>query len=124
MQSIIDALKNGDAKVRLAIVADIVSILGVSLATVVGGSFALRGKLDVENIVGVSASALLSLAGASLVVLVFLALSSWLRRRISDNPIALGLLQFSLWAVFGALFLLAALFSYEILTNMRYVSAP
>jgi hypothetical protein len=124
MQSIIDALKNGDAKARLAIVADIVSILGVSLATLVGGSFALSGKLDVENIVGVSASALLSLAGASLVVLAFLASSSWLRRRISGNPIALGLLQFSLWDVFGALFLLAAFFSYEILTNMRYVSAP
>ena len=73
MQSIIDALKNGDAKARLVIVADIVSILGVSLATAVGGSFALSGKLDLENIVGVSASALLSLAGASLVVLAFLA---------------------------------------------------
>ena len=124
MQSIIDALKNGDAKARLAIVADIVSILGVSLATVVGGSLALSGKLDVENIVGVSASALLSLAGVSLVLLAFLASSSWIRRRISGNPIALGLLQFSLWAVFGALFLLAAFLSYEILTNMRFVSAP
>ena len=124
MQSIIDALKNGDAKARLAIVADIVSILGVSLATVVGGSLALSGKLDVENIVGVSASALLSLAGASLVLLAFLASSSWIRRRISGNHIALGLLQFSLWAVFGALFLLAAFLSYEILTNMRFVSAP
>lgn len=123
MQSIIEALKNGDAKARLAIVADIVSILGVSLATVVGGSFALSGKLNVENVVGVSASALLSLAGASLVVLAFLASSSWLRRRFSGNPIALGLLQFSLWAVFAALFLVAAFFSYEILTNMRFVRA-
>lgn len=123
MQSIIEALRIGDAKARLAIVADIVSILGVSLATVVGGSFALSGKLHIENIVAVSAIALLSLAGASFVVLAFLASSSWLRRRFTGNLIALGLLQFSLWAVFAALFLLAAFLSYEILSNMRFVRA-
>lgn len=123
MQSIIEALRTGDAKVRLAIVADIVSVLGVSLATVVGGSFALSGKLDVANVVGVSVSVLLSMAGASLVVLAFLALSSWLRRRFSMNPIALVMLQFSLWAVFAALFLVAAFFSYEVLSSMRFVRA-
>jgi hypothetical protein len=120
MQSVIEALKNGDARVRLAIVADVVSILGVSLATVVGGSFALSGKLAVENIVGILIGALLSLAAASLVVLGFLALSARMRQRFANNPIALRVLHFSLWSVFSALFLTAAFLSYEILSQIRF----
>ncbi len=121
MQSVIEALKAGDAKTRLAIAADIVSILGVSLATVVGGTFALNRKLNVANILGTSVMALLALAGASLVVLIFLSCSSWLRHRFFENAVALRLLQLALWSVFGALFLLSVFGSYEFLSSVQFV---
>ena len=85
MQSIFDTLKTGTAKERLAVVSDIVSILGVSLATVLGGALALNAKLDVENIAGVLISGLLSLAGVLVVVALFLAVSSWLSLHLPAN---------------------------------------
>jgi hypothetical protein len=52
MQSI-QNIKSGTGKERLAIVSDIVSVLGVSIATILGGTFVLNEKLNVENILGV-----------------------------------------------------------------------
>jgi hypothetical protein len=123
MRTIIDALRTGTAKERLAITADIVSILGVSFATVIGGSFALSGRIDIENLVGTFVGGLFALAGASMVVVVFLATSSWLRHKLAGNAMYFALLQFSLWSVFIGLFLIASFFSYEILSHMRFVQA-
>jgi hypothetical protein len=121
MQTIIETLRAGDSRERLAVVADVLSIIGVSVATVVGGGFALNRTLDVENIVGVSIISLLSLAGASLVLLAFLFFSSKLRNCTESNTTVRILLQFSLWAVFFALLLYAVFFSYYALSHMRLV---
>lgn len=121
MRTIIEALRTGNARERLAIVADVLSIVGISLATVVGGGFALGGTLDVENVVGVVVISLLSLAGASLVLLAFLSASSVLRSRLAANPTGRFFLQLSLWSVFSALFVVAAFFAYFALSHMRFV---
>jgi hypothetical protein len=121
MQSIFDTLKNGTGKERLAVISDIVSILGVSLATVLGGAFALNANLDVENIMGVLIGGLLSLAGASAVVALFLAASSWLGVHLPANSSIRPLMFIALWLVFGALFLYAAYFAYAVLSSVRFV---
>lgn len=121
MQSIFDILKTGTGKERLAVIADIVSILGVSLATVLGGAFALNANIDVENLMGVLIGGLLSLAGASAVVALFLATSSWLGLHLSANSPIRRLMLIALWLVFGALFLYAAYFAYAVLSSIRFV---
>ena len=119
MRSIADALKTGDTRTRLAVVADLVSILGVSLATVVGGGFALNGRLDVASVVGLTITSLLSLALASVVVVCFLSASHWLRGQFQARYGYFVLLQIALWAVFTALFVWAAFLSYEVLSSIR-----
>ena len=121
MQTIFDTLKAGTGKEKLAVVADIVSILGVSLATALGGAFALNAKLDVENITGVLIGGLLSLAGTSVVVALFLAASSWLGLHLPANSTVRRLMLIALWLVFAALFLLAVFLAYTILTSVRFV---
>ena len=121
MQSIASALKTGDAKTRLGIVADIVSILGVSLATVIGGSFAIAGSLDVPNILGTTIIALLCLAGACLVILLYLAGSNWIQEKFATKPSAKVLLSIALWSTFLALVLASSFVSYEFLSSTRFV---
>ncbi|WP_152606707.1 hypothetical protein [Aquabacterium sp. NJ1] len=121
MQSILSALKTGDAKTRLGIVADVVSILGVSLATVIGGSFAIAGSLDVLNILGTAIIALLCLAGACAVILLYLAGSNLIQEKFATQPAAKTLLSIALWSTFAALVLASSFISYEILSSMQFV---
>lgn len=122
MRSIVDTLKAGSGKERLAVISDIVSILGVSLATVLGGAFALKAKLDVENILGVVISGLLSVAGALVVIALFLGVASRIGSRFSANSPIRKLLICSLWLLFSGFFVYAVYFSYIVLTSIRFVS--
>lgn len=122
MQSIISALRTGDARARLGIIADVLSILGISFATVIGGSFAISGSLNVANILGTAIIALLGLAGASLVILLYLTGSNWIRERYATRPAARVLLSVALWSTFLALVLTASFVSYEFISSTRFVN--
>ena len=121
MRSIIDTLKNGTGKERLSVVSDIVTILGVSMATILGGAFALNEKIDVENVLGFVILGLLSLAGALVVVAFFLGGASWLQARLPVNSLIRNLLLSALWLVFFTLCIYAAYFAYAVLTSVQFV---
>lgn len=116
MQSIIQVLREGCGRDRLAVVADILSILGVSLAAVVGGVLTLTTTLNVSNLFAAVIISLLSLAGSAVVLVGFLAISGWLSRKTHN----VWLLQFALWATFAALFLLAIFAWYEMISSFRF----
>ena len=120
MQSIIQVFKNGTGRERLATVADILSILGVSLAAVVGGALTLTTNLYVGNVIGAAAISLISLAGAALVLVGFLAVSGWLSRRFSPSRAFVYLFQFALWTSFAALFLFAVFVWYDLISSFRF----
>ncbi|MCG2583065.1 hypothetical protein [Massilia sp. TS11] len=121
MQSIINALRSGTGKDRLAVVSDIVSILGVSAVTILGGAFALNAKLDVENILGAVILGLLSFAGALVVVALFLSSANWLERRFQSGSSVGKLLLSALWLLFAALFVYSTYFGFVVLSSMRFV---
>lgn len=120
MQSIIQVLKNGTGRERLAIVSDIVSILGISLAAVVGGALSLTTNLYVGNVIGAASISLFSLAGAALVLVGFLAVSDWLLLKYSSNKVYVFLFKFALWASFAALFLFAIFVWYDLISSFRF----
>lgn len=120
MQSIIQVFREGSVRDQLALAADILSILGVSLAAVVGGALTLSTRLNVGNTVFALMVSLLVLAGAAVVLVGFLAASSWLSDKSSFNGIHLGLLQFSVWACFAALFLLVAFGWYDFMSSFSF----
>jgi Na+/serine symporter len=122
MQSILSALKTGDAKTRLGIIADIVSILGVSVATVIGGSFALSGSPNVENILGTAIIALLGLTASSIVLILYLTSSSWIQVKFSAKSTIKNLLLLALWSTFLALILVASFVSYEYISSTRFIN--
>ena len=65
MRSVWDALRKGNAKERLAVVADLVSIVGVSLGSMFAAVLAVKGKVDVDVAFIVAAAGFLSLAVAA-----------------------------------------------------------
>ncbi len=121
MQSIINTLKTGTGKERLAVVSDIVSIFGVSIVTILGGAFALNAKLGIENILGLIIAGLLSLAGSLVVIALFLGATSYLQNRLLSNPNIRKLLLGALWLLFAVLCIYAAYFSYSVITSVNFV---
>lgn len=116
MQSIIEVLRFGSGRDRLAVVADILSIFGVSIAAVVGGVLTLSTTLSVGNVIAAAAISLVSLAGITLVLIVFFAASGW----VSRNSSYARLLRLALWATFAALLLFAIFAWYEFMSSVRF----
>lgn len=122
MHSIIYTLKTGTGKDRLAVIGDIVSILGVSLATILGGAFALNTTLNVENIMGILIGSMIFLAAAMVVVVFFLAISSWFSVHLPANSLSRLLILIALWLVFGAIFVYAAYYAYAIFSSVQFLN--
>lgn len=107
MRTIIECFKSGNAKEKLAIFADIMSIAGVSLGTIVAGLFTLE-KLDVSNVIGVKIISLIGLAiycayiAGFIILLTKTFLKPW-----GTYPGIQFLVKISFWLIFicGALFM-------------------
>ena len=122
MKSIWQALSEGDAKTRLAVVADLVSIVGVSVASVVAAMFATNSTLIWSQVFGFIFIGLLSLAGALLVLVGFMVVSFYIGTRLKDHRAVRGLLLVAWWLAFAALFLLVALYTYDALVHTTFTN--
>jgi hypothetical protein len=114
-------LKQGDAKERLAIIADLVSVVGVSVASIIAALFAVGGKLDADTLFGVVVSGLLALAGSVVVLVLFLVGSFYLRVLLDGYPIISFLLRLALWLVFAAVLFGATIAAFEILSHTSFI---
>ena len=121
MQEILEVLKNGTRKEQLSIVADIVTILGVSLATVLGGAFVFNAKNNLDSIVGVLTVVIFSVVGTCITVAAFMVTSAWLGQKLQGDPFICRLLQIALWLMFGLIFIYAAFLAYTLLSSIRFV---
>jgi uncharacterized membrane protein YqjE len=113
-------LRDGNAKERLAVTADLVSIVGVSIASIIAALLAIEGKVDTTAVFGVVLVGLLSLAGAALVLASFLFLSSFLSAFLQGYRTIRFLTLFALWCFFLAGALLAVWNAYEVLSSTSF----
>ena len=118
MQSVIEVLKTGNGKERLAVISDVVSIFGVSLATVVGGTYALATSSKFENIVGSLILTLLSIASFLVVTAVFVVCANWINSRSGIPAQIKKLLSYSIWICYIALFIYSVSWGFLILTHL------
>ena len=121
MQSIWDAIKNGNGKERMAIAADIISIFGVSVFALLGGAFSINQKFYVNNLIGAIIISLLTLAGFALGLIVCLVIHNYLTTKFSDKKIYVRLLQSALWFIIGAGMLICVLVWFEYIDSLRYI---
>ncbi len=120
MRSIWEALKIGSAKERLAITADLVSIIGVSIASVVATLFATRTAIDATAVVASIVIGLLCLSGATVVLAAWMVVSFYITNIFHEHKSFCSALQFALWSAFAALFILAAYYAFLLLYNMSF----
>jgi hypothetical protein len=126
MQTIWQSLKTGTAKERLAIVADLVSIAGVSIASVAGGVFAITqaagtDSLNLYQIGAATVIGLLSLAGGVLLLALLLVVFAWLRTwqpRIAGVRV---LVLTAVWLCLGALLVVATWAYYDLFSSFRFI---
>jgi hypothetical protein len=111
MQTILQALRSGNAKERLAVIADLTSIVGVSVASIVGGFFALAGTTNLSSEISQAiVFSLFCLAIAVLVLAVFLTFLTYLSGIQFKTPLVRPLLYISSWLLMIALTLIASLY--------------
>lgn len=123
MRSIIEALKNGDAKERLAVIADIASLVGLSVASVAGGVLAFaanNNRLNVENVLGISILTLAGLAGLCCIVMLFIWLLSAFSKPWSTPPGIKPLVKCVVWIGFIIAMLWSIGFMYALLSSIRF----
>ncbi|WP_193162027.1 hypothetical protein [Enterobacter ludwigii] len=125
MKSILEAFTQGNAKEKLAVIADLTTIAGISVATIIAGLLTLvakTDKLDVGNLFGVVIISLLGLAG----VCCFMALFIWVATQISKPwgaPRGVqSLVKCAIFLIFICMFLLAVFTFYGIISSMRIIS--
>ena len=119
-RSFVTMFRHASAREKLGVVADVLSVLGVSIATVTGGALVLAGDIYVENLVAAVVFSLLYLATAFVLAVGVIAASVWLRNRFGEqNPLYNNLLQTALWLVVASAVILAALLAYELLSSVQ-----
>jgi len=125
MKSILEALTQGNAKEKLAVIADLTTIAGISIATITAGLLTLLAKsdnIDVGNLFGVVIISLLGLAG----VCFFVALFIWIVTQISKPwgaPRGVqSLVKCAIFLIFLCMFLLAIFTFYGIISSMSILS--
>lgn len=112
MNDIISTLKSGAARERLAVIADIFGIGGISLAAVVGGLMALPTSIRVPELVGAVVYSLLCLALALCGVAFVIVAVQWMWSRFASHPLVRNMVVAAAISVTLALFITAA-FAYS-----------
>jgi hypothetical protein len=115
MQTIFQTLRSGNARDRLAVIADITTSVGVSVASIVGGLLALTGTTSLASyeIYAVVTAIIFSLFCLAIAVIIwagFLILLAYISGLQFKTPHVRSLLYFSLWLVISALTLIASLY--------------
>jgi uncharacterized membrane protein YqjE len=121
VRTVWEALRDGNAKERLAVIADLVSIVGVSLVGAIAAMFAVEGKLDTSAFFGMAILGLLSISGGAVVLALFFVVSFYIGAIFEEYKTFRLLLLFALWSAFAALTLWAGYYTYEILTHTTFI---
>ena len=121
MKSILEVFTQGNTKEKLAVIADLTTIAGISIATIIAGLLTLvakTDKLDVGNLFGVVIISLLGLAG----VCCFVALFIWVITQMSKpwgTPRGVQpLVKCAISLIFICMFLVAVFTFYEFISSM------
>lgn len=100
----------------ISLLADILTILGLSIVFIVGFLKSLYNDIIVENLIGIIFFLFLSLAGLAVIYLLFRLLSSWTKKNFAENAVQ-RILQFIIWMIFSALFLIATYSTYTFIRS-------
>lgn len=82
MKTILEGLTKGNAKEKLAVIADLATIAGISIATITAGLLALVARTDKLNVENLFGAVIISLFGLA-VVCCFVAAFIWVITQIS-----------------------------------------
>ncbi|MER5113072.1 hypothetical protein [Serratia marcescens] len=125
MKSILAALRQGNAKEKLAVIADLTTIAGISIATITAGLLTLvakTDKVDVGNLFGVIIISLLGLAGVCCFVALFILIVIKVSKPWGAPRGVQSLVKCAIYLIFICIFLLATFTFYGFISSMRILS--
>ena len=121
MKTIYQDWVEGNARARLGIASDILSIAGVSIFAIISGAFSIRATLVTGNIFGATITTLFALAGAALVLALFLKTSDYISKNVNPERGFRTLLLATLWLTFAGLSVTALWVGYEFFVSIKFV---
>ena len=117
MNSILETLRRGTGRERLAVVADLFSIVGISAAAVVSTLWSVEWSASPEKIIGPPAVALATLAGLSFVFAITIFLTGTLKEMFGEFPLFFVPLAIFVWCLFGVAALYAIAFAIHLIKS-------
>lgn len=122
MNDIISTIKNGSSRDRLAVIADIFGIGGISFAAVVGGLASLPSTVRVPDLVGMICYSLLFLALALCSMALFAIIAQWMWNRFAPRPFLRTMAVSASTCTFLAIFIASAFHYYlRVMSPLRVV---
>nr|ELR5039299.1 hypothetical protein [Providencia stuartii] len=120
-KTILELFRRGNCRVKLAIIADIVTIAGVSIASIFGGILAITkniGTLSGMDIFGVALLSLLGLFIFSLCTAGFIYAMTYLSSQLSKRGIIKDLIMVSAFALLLFFMLIIAMTYYQVFLSL------
>lgn len=119
MQTILNDLVRGDARAKLAVISDLLSIVGVSLAAVLAPIFAGAKISNPVSLLMLTAWSLAILGLYALGLSVVLVGHSWIKSMLGARSSAGSLLLLAYWLAMAAVFIATAAIVAEYLVSFR-----
>lgn len=124
MKTIFETLAKGDGKEKLAVIADIATLAGVSVATVIAGILTLvagAGKINAGNLLGVTILSLFGLALVCCLVAGFIWVVVAFSKPWKAPSGVQKLVMCAIWLLFIIIILFTVSFFYSLISSFRIV---
>jgi glucan phosphoethanolaminetransferase (alkaline phosphatase superfamily) len=119
MREIVQTLKTGNSRERLAVISDIATILGVSVFAILSPYFGGLSHQKINMAVLIAAYCLFFVAAQIAIFFGVAVLQSWLRNWLQPTGLAAGI-YFALWLVWVAWLILSTLQGYTELLYTKW----
>ena len=121
MKELIDKYRSGTSTQRLAIIADLTSLLGVSAAAVATTLFSIGRSVNVGNVVFATAQSLLFLGGLAIFCAAYWLVDKLLSTRFNDAHFPRKMFRIAIACLFASLAIIAGYAFYEYLDSFIYI---
>ncbi|WP_028840212.1 hypothetical protein [Thermomonas fusca] len=121
MKTFIQDFRTGTATQRIAMIADLASLLGVSAAAIAATLFSVSSRVHVGNVVFALAQSILFIGGLAIGAAAYWVVDHALTSRFHDAPFPRLMLRVAATCAFASAALISGFAFYEYLGSFRYI---
>ena len=121
MKDLVNDFRVGNTTQRVAIVADLASLLGISAVAMAAGIFSFAKGVEVGTVVFAAAQSVVFIGGLAILAAAYWLVSRVVGLKFQDAPFPQLMFKIAVACVFISVVLVCGLIFYDYLASFRYV---